>query len=151
MKKFRLFIVLLGISILMGGCSDPYGDEPAWEGSWHIDNKTTHEFTVTVDFTLVWPKDPVTVVKALTNTEIARGLDYCYVPGYWCGKDLITFVFPNGVVHTFEGEIIGHDVRREDSWNVVYSGVKNQIATHTYTFTDEDYELIMEIHNVKAN
>ncbi len=144
MKSIKLFLILTCISVL-GGCSKPTG-EPAWGGRWYVDNQTAHEFTITVDFRAVYLEDSVAEVKALTTTKIIGGLEECFVPSYSNGHALITFEFSNGVTHCFEGEKIGHDVRNNESWNVVYEGVQNQIATHTYTFTNDDYERIMALH-----
>ena len=155
MKRICILIAALFV-VAFYGC-EPEG-HPEKFGIWKIDNQTSYSFeSVLVSTNDYFTKDgfessvsPMAQTKITPDKHVYTAWESSYANPW--GSDSvphatkITFNFPNGVSHTFEGDMIDCDVRNTANWVVTYSGAENHIATHVYTFTQEDYEEIRALY-----
>lgn len=164
MKKY----ILILIAIFLISCNNDEGGSnglPTLIGVWMIDNQSSQEFIVDLDFIPTDDIDHRALVEACSLAYLTpwrhRAWDgqedfiewhsAAYTPTYAYENELIiTLEFPNGISHTFSGEFIERDMRDENSWHAEYKMWNNKkyvwCAEHTYTFTDEDYERIMALY-----
>ncbi len=170
MKTNKLYFgVALLFVMLFSGCGGE--DEVYYEfsGRWSIDNKTPHEFNVILDFMDKNENDELYVEQTLVAGVEANALshisipreekpknEYYYYSGFYSPRVyslerylIMSFEFPNGVCHTFTGNVIGCDVRDWQNWEVSKSSELAHMlgyTDHVYTFTQEDYDEIMALY-----
>lgn len=169
MKANKLYFgVALLFVLLFSGCGGE--DEVYYEfsGRWSIDNKTPYEFNVILDFMDKDENDELYVEQTLVAGVEANALshisipreekpknEYYYYSGFYSPRVyslerylIMSFEFPNGVCHTFTGNVIGCDVRDWANWVVTKSSEVKLLgySDHVYTFTQEDYDEIMALY-----
>lgn len=167
MKTRRLYLgVAFVVAMFFCGCDRTPADvDYELLGKWMIDNKTDQNFEVVMDFVKFDDNDVEYVTHTLVATVVAKTISPISVSenprpnenyyqrwaslGYYAfpGRQKImniTFVFANGVRHTFEGEMIGCDVRNMENWVLSYPGKGK--TDHLYNFTTYDYEQIMALY-----
>ena len=151
--KLNRFVVLAIIVALMNGCAQPMGGPFDVFGQWNICNQTPYEFEVQLKYEqYMFEKEAICVMEPQSTKVIVEDYGGLFFESSYAYREevVFSFVFANGVVHTFDGDMIEHDVRDVDSWAVVLSEDKYN-RTHTYTFTNDDYERIMALHTNNAN
>lgn len=168
MKVNKLYFgVALLFAMALWGCSS---DDDTWfpsYGRWSIDNRTTHNFDVILDFMSYDDNDVLYVRKSLVANVQANTLSHITLPyasdsrqpdtDFYYYQEyaqidiyrdeypiIITFEFPNGIRHTFTGDRIACDVRDANNW--VVTRPKTHYSDHVYTFTQEDYDEIMSLY-----
>lgn len=147
MKILKSILAICAVASIAYSCEVTGG--PELRGSWCIDNQSDELFTSIlvglgpISFTetvKIYPQSK----QDLTETSILNKLDNP-ASEFEDGSIQLSFVFRNGIIHTFEGEITEHDIRIGDNWNLVISD-DELVRTHTYTFTNEDYQRIMSLY-----
>ena len=152
MKRIAILVASL-FAFVVSSCSsvdaiDPYS-------SYHINNEIDEVILVYVESTPAYSyllssgQIPMgtTIYPLQDNTWIARtyklGVNVCTNENF-----TFSFVFKNGVKHTFSGEKIANDFRDANSWQkeLRVDEYGTSCETYTYTFTQEDYEEIMALY-----
>lgn len=156
MKNSRFLLsAIIFVSILFCGCDVNYFQY----GCNVVDNQSSHSFeiwtgTTLQDDELLKLRDVPSQASILPN-QVNEWVPMTYENegvNPVCMEILtFTFVFENGVQHTFEGDFIVNDFRSLDSWSCKREGAVSvndgaTYNTYTYTFTDEDYECIMALY-----
>lgn len=147
MKIVKSILAICAVASIAYSCEVTGG--PELRGSWCIDNQSDELFTSIlvglgpISFTetvKIYPQSK----QHLTETSRGSELDNP-ASKFEDGSIQLSFVFRNGIIHTFEGEITEHDIRIGDNWNLVVSD-DELVRTYTYTFTNEDYQRIMSLY-----
>lgn len=148
MKILKSILAICAVASIAYSCEVTGG--PELRGTWCIDNQSDELFTSIL--VGLGPKSFTETVKIhpqskrnLTETSIGS-IDWDNPASkFEDGSIQLSFVFRNGIIHTFEGEITEHDIRIGDNWNLVVSD-DELVRTYTYTFTNEDYQRIMALY-----
>ncbi len=147
MKILKSILAICAVASIAYSCEVTGG--PELRGSWCIDNQSDELFTSIL--VGLGPRSFTETVKIypqskqdLTETSFLNKLDNPATE-FEDGSIQLSFVFRNGIIHTFEGEITEHDIRIGDNWNLVVSD-DELVRTYTYTFTNEDYQRIMSLY-----
>lgn len=148
--KIYVSMALLFVVAFVGCKTTPEGGYPVPpRGMWAIDNKTPHQFNVTldregyVDYAYTVESNTISPISSTSGGDAYTG--WACEPLYCEGGVEISFTFENGVCHTFNGEMIDNDVRDSDCWLVLNHSEENTIE-HYYIFTTDDYECIMALY-----
>lgn len=147
MKILKSILAICAVASIAYSCEVTGG--PELRGSWCIDNQSDELFTSIlvglgpISFTetvKIYPQSKQDLTETSRCSELNNPASK-----FEDGSIQLSFVFRNGIIHTFEGEITEHDIRIGDNWNLVISD-DELVRTHTYTFTNEDYQRIMSLY-----
>lgn len=152
MKRVKLYLTA-ALVFLMTGCKTVYPLD--FVDTYRIDNKMSEDMFLYVEATPdAWTyislghiPSSMHITPSRTTTWIDR-IPHIEPKLFASDSYTFTFQFKNGKKFTFSEELIPNDFRDENSWQVEHSEYSDYNIPHTiytYTFTDEDYERIMEL------
>lgn len=159
MKHLKLYFAIIFAYILCGCTMVYYPDRYI---SYLIENKTDYNLLLytepaSSDHHLLVQTSGIPMGRALYKETLNKWIN---MDDTGVGTELFAndkFIFslhlPNEVKHTYSGELIQNDFRDVNSWQVEEVSENDGHTPHiiyTYTFTQEDYDLLTELHTQES-